>query len=135
MPIHLKRRKVLGLMAGAGMSAAAPLALTSQSADLGSDIDIRSARFSLIEGTTTKGLVSTRPDAPPPVIRMRRNTPYLARVTNRLDDYTAMHWHGLRLDNAMDGVPYLTQFPIAQNETYEYKLFSPEAGTFWYHPR
>lgn len=134
MPIHLKRRKVLGLMAGAGMSAAAPLALTSQSADLGFHIDIRSARFSLIEGTTTKGLVSTRPDAPPPVIRMRRNTPYLARVTNRLDDYTAMHWHGLRLDNAMDGVPYLTQFPVAQNETYEYKLFSPDAGTFWYHP-
>lgn len=121
-------------MAGAGLSAAVPLARGSQAADLGSEIDIRSARFSLIEGTTTNGLVSTLPDAPPPVIRMPRNTPYLARVTNRLDDYTTMHWHGLRLDNAMDGVPYLTQFPIGRDKTYEYVLFSPDAGTFWYHP-
>ena len=121
-------------MAGAGLGAAAPLMLRSQTANPGTDIDIRSARFSLIEGITTEGLVSPRPDAPPPVIRMRRNMPYLVRVTNRTDDYTAMHWHGLRLDNAMDGVPYLTQLPIAQNETFEYELFSPDAGTFWYHP-
>ena len=134
MPTHYKRRTVIGLMAGAGLGAAAPLMLRSQTANPGTDIDIRSARFSLIEGITTEGLVSTRPDAPPPVIRMRRNMPYLVRVTNRTDDYTAMHWHGLRLDNAMDGVPYLTQLPIAQNETFEYELFSPDAGTFWYHP-
>ena len=134
MANHLKRRTLIGLMTAAGMSAAVPLTLRSQPADHGSDIDIRRARFPLIEGITTTGLVSTLPDAPPPVIRMRRNTPYLARVTNRLDDYTAMHWHGLRLDNAMDGVPYLTQFPIAQNESFEYELFSPDAGTFWYHP-
>ncbi|MEM9319762.1 MAG: multicopper oxidase family protein [Pseudomonadota bacterium] len=134
MPIRPTRRTTLGLMAGAGLGAAVSLTRGSQAAGPVSEIDIRSARFSLIDGTTTEGLVSTLPDAPPPVIRMRRNTPYLARVTNRLVDYTTMHWHGLRLANAMDGVPYLTQFPMGRDESYDYELFSPDSGTFWYHP-
>ena len=46
-----------------------------------------------------------------------------------------MHWHGVRLPNAMDGVPGVTQPPIAANGgrfVYEFDL--PDAGTFWYHP-
>ncbi|MEO0944043.1 MAG: multicopper oxidase family protein [Pseudomonadota bacterium] len=134
MPIRLSRRSTLGLLAGTGFGAAVPLARRSIAAETGAELDIRNAQYSLIEGTVTEGLVSTHGDQPPPVIRMKRNTPFQARVTNRLDDYTTMHWHGLRLDNAMDGVPYLTQFPLMRDETYDYQLFSPDAGTFWYHP-
>jgi FtsP/CotA-like multicopper oxidase with cupredoxin domain len=46
-----------------------------------------------------------------------------------------VHWHGIRLPNAMDGVPHLTQPPIAANGgrfVYEFEL--SDAGTFWYHP-
>ena len=45
-----------------------------------------------------------------------------------------MHWHGLRIPNAMDGVPYLTQFPIAPGEAFDYRFAPPDAGTYWYHP-
>jgi FtsP/CotA-like multicopper oxidase with cupredoxin domain len=48
---------------------------------------------------------------------------------------TTVHWHGLRLPNAMDGVPGVTQPPISANGgefVYEFDL--PDAGTFWYHP-
>ena len=116
------------------MVAGVPLAHHALAAPSVDEIEILNASYSIIDGTITRGMVSTRPDAPPPVIRMARNTPYLAGVTNRLDDYTTMHWHGLRLANAMDGVPDLTQIPLGRDERYEYELFSPDAGTFWYHP-
>jgi FtsP/CotA-like multicopper oxidase with cupredoxin domain len=56
-------------------------------------------------------------------------------VQNDLPVDTTVHWHGLRLPNAMDGVPHVTQPPIAAKGgrfTYEFDL--PDAGTFWYHP-
>ncbi|MEM8811081.1 MAG: multicopper oxidase family protein [Pseudomonadota bacterium] len=83
---------------------------------------------------TTPGLVSTADGAPPPVIRLRQNKPATLDVTNGLDEYTTMHWHGIRLPNGMDGVPYLTQFPLVKDETFRYAFTPPDAGTYWYHP-
>ncbi len=45
-----------------------------------------------------------------------------------------MHWHGLRVPHAMDGVPHLTQKPIAAGGTFTYEFDVPDAGTYWYHP-
>ena len=44
-----------------------------------------------------------------------------------------MHWHGIRLPNAMDGVPGLTQKPIPPGGRFDYAFTPPDAGTFWYH--
>jgi len=82
----------------------------------------------------TDGLVSLMDNAPPPVIRLRQGEPVTINLTNGLADYTTMHWHGIRLANAMDGVPYLTQFPISEGETFSYAFTPPDAGTYWYHP-
>ena len=45
-----------------------------------------------------------------------------------------MHWHGIRLPNAMDGVPGLTQPTIEPGASFKYAFTPPDAGTFWYHP-
>jgi len=45
-----------------------------------------------------------------------------------------VHWHGLRIENAMDGVPGITQAPVEPGENFIYRLKLEEAGTFWYHP-
>ena len=45
-----------------------------------------------------------------------------------------MHWHGIRLPNAMDGVPGLTQPPIKPGGSFLYQFTPPDAGTFLYHP-
>ncbi|WP_120502075.1 multicopper oxidase family protein [Roseovarius sp. EL26] len=83
---------------------------------------------------TTHGLVSLSPDAPPPVIYGKQGVPLCLAVTNSMPDYTAMHWHGMRIDNQMDGVPYLTQLPMGQNDQFVYEFTPPDAGTYWYHP-
>ncbi len=96
-------------------------------------LKLQKARYFLTEDIT-ENMVSLLPDAPPPVIRMRQGDLFSADVTNGLADYTSMHWHGIRVPNKMDGVPYLTQFPMAEEETYRYSFTPEDAGTYWYHP-
>lgn len=70
---------------------------------------------------------------PGPVLRVRQGTPFRATVENQLAETTTVHWHGIRLPNAMDGVPGLTQKPIAPGEHFDYAFIPPDAGTYWYH--
>ncbi len=72
--------------------------------------------------------------APGPVLRIRQGSRLLVEAVNRLTEPTTIHWHGLRLPNAMDGVPDLTQPAIQPGETFRYDFVPPDAGTFWYHP-
>jgi FtsP/CotA-like multicopper oxidase with cupredoxin domain len=55
------------------------------------------------------------------------------RLLNSMDQPTSIHWHGIRIDNAMDGVPDLTQSAVAPGETFDYDFVAPDAGTYWYH--
>lgn len=71
---------------------------------------------------------------PGPEIRVRHGETVRVAVTNGLAEPTTVHWHGLRLPNAMDGVPELTQPPIAPGESFLYEFPTIDAGTFWYHP-
>jgi len=71
---------------------------------------------------------------PGPEIRVRQGDRLRVSVRNNLAEETTVHWHGLRVPNAMDGVPHLTQAPIAPGETFLYEFDAVDAGTFWYHP-
>ena len=46
---------------------------------------------------------------------------------------TSIHWHGVRIDNAMDGVAGLTQEAVPPGGTFDYEFAVPDAGTYWYH--
>lgn len=71
---------------------------------------------------------------PGPVIRATEGSKLTVSLVNRLAEPTTVHWHGLRLDNAMDGVPGVTQEAIQPDDSFVYNLDLKEAGTFWYHP-
>ena len=71
---------------------------------------------------------------PGPTIRARQGTTVTVNFNNRLDEPSTIHWHGLRLDNAMDGVPGVTQEAVKPGESFVYRLGLEEAGTYWYHP-
>ncbi|EDP66944.1 putative oxidoreductase protein [alpha proteobacterium BAL199] len=68
------------------------------------------------------------------VIHARRGDTLEARLENRLSEHTSVHWHGIRLQNAMDGVPYITQKPLEPGETFDYRFALPDTGTFFFHP-
>lgn len=70
---------------------------------------------------------------PGPTIRAKRGDTVRVRLINQLDEPTSIHWHGIRIDNAMDGVPGLTQDAVEPGETFDYVFTVPDAGTYWYH--
>ncbi|HEX4928831.1 MAG TPA: multicopper oxidase family protein [Burkholderiales bacterium] len=71
---------------------------------------------------------------PGPTLRARQGDRLRVRVRNDLEEATTVHWHGIRLPNAMDGVPYITQRPIVPGAGFTYEFTLPDAGTFFYHP-
>ncbi|MEJ2538807.1 MAG: multicopper oxidase family protein [Gemmatimonadota bacterium] len=71
---------------------------------------------------------------PGPLIQAPRDATLTIRVTNDIQMPTTVHWHGIRLDNAYDGVPGVTQDPIGPGGSFTYQVRVPDAGMFWYHP-
>ncbi|WP_246669268.1 MULTISPECIES: multicopper oxidase family protein [unclassified Bradyrhizobium] len=72
----------------------------------------------------------------PPVIRLNLGDRLEATLENRLpraEESTSIHWHGIRLPNDQDGVPYLVQAPVQPGESFLYSFIPPDAGTFWFH--
>jgi FtsP/CotA-like multicopper oxidase with cupredoxin domain len=54
-------------------------------------------------------------------------------VVNQLKVPTSLHWHGLILPNLMDGVPFVTQNPIAPGKSFRYDFPLKQSGTYWMH--
>ena len=71
--------------------------------------------------------------SPGPEIRVRKGDYVRVRLINRVPEPTSIHWHGIRIENAMDGVSGLTQEAVQPGETFEYEFIAPDAGTYWYH--
>jgi len=71
--------------------------------------------------------------SPGPLLRIPQGKPVHIRVDNALAEPTTVHWHGIRLDNAMDGVPGMTQTAIPVGGSFDYRFTAPDAGTYWYH--
>jgi FtsP/CotA-like multicopper oxidase with cupredoxin domain len=71
--------------------------------------------------------------APGPLLRVRRGDEVKVRLVNALSEPVAIHWHGVRIANAMDGAPPLTQAGTAPGASFDYRFVVPDAGTFWYH--
>lgn len=136
MPL-LTRRQLLAASASAGgyalglgviarLGAAAPLEpliLKAQKTDA-----------KLTEAAPTRGVLTYGEGGMPPTLRLAKGKPFAARLVNALDEPTTIHWHGLRIANRMDGVPFLTQPYVNPGESFDYTFTPPDAGTFWYHP-
>lgn len=71
---------------------------------------------------------------PGPTLRVRVGERLRVTFTNRLPQDTTVHWHGVRVPNAMDGAPGVTQPPVRPGGTFVYEFVLKDAGTFWYHP-
>ena len=71
---------------------------------------------------------------PGPLLQVAQGAQITVELTNALDQPTTVHWHGVRLDNANDGVPDMTQRAVAPGERFIYHLRFPDAGIYWYHP-
>ena len=87
----------------------------------------------LPEGDGVTDMLGFNGSTPGPVLRSRQGDTLAVRFDNATDEGSSVHWHGIRLENAMDGVPGMTQPLVAPGESFEYSFRTPDAGTYWYH--
>ncbi|WP_254693893.1 MULTISPECIES: copper resistance system multicopper oxidase [Sulfitobacter] len=70
---------------------------------------------------------------PGPLLRFKEGEDVTINVRNTLGEDTSIHWHGLILPNAMDGVPKVTFQGIKPGQTFTYRIPIRQSGTYWYH--
>jgi len=70
---------------------------------------------------------------PGPTIQVQQGDRVRVLFENRLPESTSLHWHGLELPIEQDGVPFISQKPVAPGETYVYEFTVHQEGTFFYH--
>jgi FtsP/CotA-like multicopper oxidase with cupredoxin domain len=86
-----------------------------------------------ITGTPIKK-VTVNGGIPAPTLRFTEGDEAVIHVTNKMDVPTSIHWHGLIIPGAMDGVPTFNGFPgIMPGETFTYRFPIKQTGTYWYH--
>ena len=97
-------------------------------------LDIKAGQAELLKAGGPKTPVWTYDGmVPGPLLRGKRGQRMRIAATNNLQQPTSVHWHGLRIVNAMDGVAGLTQEPIEPGQVFNYDFVPPDAGTYWYH--
>ncbi|MDO8750614.1 MAG: multicopper oxidase domain-containing protein [Dehalococcoidia bacterium] len=97
------------------------------------DLVVKRAPWELLPSVTVQA-ITYNGTVPGPTIRVKEGDTLRVVVRNELDQDSSIHWHGLHVPNAMDGVPGVTQPPVRPGETFAYEFVAPHAGTFMYHP-
>ena len=71
---------------------------------------------------------------PGPLLQVAEGATIFVRFHNAIDLPSAVHWHGVRLENASDGAVGVTQEEVKAGESFRYVVHFRDAGIYWYHP-
>jgi CopA family copper-resistance protein len=83
-------------------------------------------------GKTIKA-IAVNNQIPAPTLYFKEGDHVTINVYNRLDEETAIHWHGLLVPWQMDGVLGIAQHGIPPNGVFHYQFTLYQSGTYWYH--
>lgn len=135
--MSIDRRRFFQASAALGASVALPAPLFAAQKSREQRIDLIPSAFTVAldpAGPSRTAVWGFNEQLPGPTLRFQRGDQVHLAVRNALSQETAIHWHGLRVPNAMDGVPYVTQHPIPAGGSFDYKFEVRDSGTYWYHP-
>jgi len=119
-----------GALAGAAVLPLTPAAQSAPFRVMTARTGIANLRGRDAGPTPIRGFETTVPGPP---LRLKRGEELSVRCVNELVTDITVHWHGVRVPNAMDGVVGLTQAAIAPGESFDYRFTPPDAGTYWYY--
>ena len=125
----MKRREFLVVLAA---TALAPASGWAAPAGLRLKAEPVTARL-LPEGQGVTRMLGFNGSTPGPEIRARKGGRVAVAFENGIDSASAIHWHGIHIENAMDGVPGLTQAAVEPGEMFDYAFDASHSGTYWYH--
>jgi FtsP/CotA-like multicopper oxidase with cupredoxin domain len=131
-----------GVKRGAAKSSEPPVRMiTPDVNDLPLEMDGNTKVFRLVAQPVKRKVVPWKTldvwgyngSCPGPTIQVTQGDRVRVIVENRLPESTSMHWHGLEVPIEQDGVPWISQKPIAPGETFTYEFTVHQEGTFFYH--
>ncbi|WP_421937401.1 copper resistance system multicopper oxidase [Phenylobacterium sp.] len=96
-------------------------------------LDLEVDHFRLMVGDRPGQAMAINRTVPGPLLRFREGEEAVLRVTNRLEEIASIHWHGIILPPAMDGVPGVSFGGIRPGETFTYRFPLRQSGTYWCH--
>ncbi|MFC0626540.1 multicopper oxidase family protein [Kribbella deserti] len=101
------------------------------------DVDVtvtaRKEKFTLASGQTVDGF-TLNGSSPGPAIRARLGDLVQVTLVNEsVPEGATLHWHGIDVPNAEDGVAGVTQDSVAPGKRHTYRFRAEQAGTYWYH--
>ncbi len=106
---------------------------TDRPADVVVELTAEQGRVTLKSGREIDGYMFNG-QSPGPLIEATEGDLLEVRVHNEsVDDGISVHWHGVDVPNAEDGVAGVTQDAIGAGEDYVYRFVVDDPGTYWYH--
>ena len=121
-----------GMHAG-GTSIAGLVADPDRRPDVRVDLRAEKGTFKLASGREVDGY-TLNGQSPGPVIRAEEGDLVEVRLENvSVPDGVTLHWHGVDVPNAMDGVAGVTQEAVRRGESFTYRFLADRVGTYWYH--
>jgi len=134
----LKRMAALGLLAA--VERVVPAYALTNAANVGLQTSLRGEIIDLTIGEQSFNLDGRTAPAmtingtiPGPMVRLKEGQEVTLSVTNRLEERSSIHWHGLLLPPAMDGVPGVSFAGIEPGATFTYRFPVRQSGTYWFH--
>ena len=132
--MKINRRNFLRGAGAAGITGLIPGVNGSQNFNVRRNIIASSGHSMLMDsGNRLTDLWLYNGSLPGPEIRIKEGMLLEVHFQNKLEVPTTIHWHGVKVPNAMDGVAGLTQPAVEPGETFSYKFEISDPGTYWYH--
>lgn len=136
-----RRRFVLGAASTCAAGALSPLVRADVATPLAhSPLVITDHQTQLLIGEQSvnftgrsRRAITVNNSLPGPLLRWREGQRVKVAVRNNLNQDSSIHWHGIILPSAMDGVPGMSFAGIKPGETFEYEFELGQSGTYWYH--
>ena len=118
---------------GGGTSVAELVDDPTRPADVTVDLVAEAGEVTLASGRKVEGY-TLNGSSPGPMIRVREGQLLEVRLRNEsVDGGVTLHWHGVDVPNAEDGVAGVTQDAVGVGEEHTYRWIADAAGSYWYH--
>ncbi len=144
MSVSINRRRMITSAVGLAAAASLPVPAWAKGASLpharngfgelsGEEINLSIADHHFMTGGRMGHAFAVNGTVPGPLIRLKQGQDVRLHVTNKLDEDSSIHWHGLLLPFQFDGVPGVSFPGIKPGETFTYEFPIRQAGTYWWH--
>ncbi len=144
MTTLINRRRMIMSTVGLAAAASLPVPAWAKRASLpharngfgelsGKEINLSIADHHFMTGGRMGHAFAVNGTVPGPLIRLKQGQDVRLHVTNKLDEDSSIHWHGLLLPFQFDGVPGVSFPGIKPGETFTYEFPIRQAGTYWWH--